>query len=248
MSRLWSECAAAIDKMMERVADFEDFSVLPHTSLAADDLASSPYQVSHAVRHCIVVGTDNLHAVKQLVVEDQVLHVTAPFTLARASLEVLAVGYWILGPAKRSVRVEHTLRWNAKNFRDQHSATDQIPTFEQNSTLEEKLDKLQRVAERRNIGRQFRGGYYSTTAVKYAETHSESRVLLPWQMCSGYAHGRPWASLGTSDREEFSTDDPEVANLKMTSSLSMTLYPVRAAVHLLADLVKLHKQRAESQY
>ena len=32
---------------------------------------------------------------------------------------------------------------------------------------------------------------------------------LPWQLCSGYADGRPWAYLGMSAQAHFTTTDPE---------------------------------------
>src|SRR5215210_2469033 len=37
-----------------------------------------------------------------------------------------------------------------------------------------------------------------------------------WQLCPGFAHGRPWASLGFLEREELPTDDPDVLHARMT--------------------------------
>ena len=46
-----------------------------------------------------------------------------------------------------------------------------------------------------------RGGYTSTETVKCGEEHAPDLplgVVLPWRVCSGFAHGRPWAYLGLS--------------------------------------------------
>lgn len=113
--------------MMERVNDPMDFAVSPGSPLAGDDRASDPYQVSHAVQMCIVAGVDHLHAMKSLLLDLNMLHSAAPFTMVRGALEVLSSAFWILHPAKRTVRVERVLRWHAKTFttstpRSNHSA------------------------------------------------------------------------------------------------------------------------------
>ena len=50
--------------MAKRTGEPNDFPVSPGSSLAGDDKASNPYQVSHAVQMCLVAGVDHLHAVK----------------------------------------------------------------------------------------------------------------------------------------------------------------------------------------
>ncbi|UIR39641.1 hypothetical protein LZP97_26455 (plasmid) [Rhodococcus sp. DMF-1] len=77
----WNKIAPRIDRYVERIGDRSDFSVASGTSLSGDDAASLPYHVSHAVRMCFTAGIDHLHALRQLVVTDRVLHVAAPFSL-----------------------------------------------------------------------------------------------------------------------------------------------------------------------
>jgi hypothetical protein len=77
----WQEIASGIDKMAQRIADPNDFQISAGSSLAGDDKASRPYQVSHAARMCLVVGVDHLQAVKALLLDLHVLHTAAPFSL-----------------------------------------------------------------------------------------------------------------------------------------------------------------------
>ena len=114
-----------------------------------------------------------------------------------------ATGLWILTPSKRALRVERTLRWHVKNVTDQHSALDRLnlPT---NRTKEEKLAQLQATmsAAAASVPPRFRNGYTATEVLRYADETNPDRETnaflsdsLVWQLCSGFAHGRPWASL-----------------------------------------------------
>ena len=43
-------------------------------------------------------------------------------------------------------------------------------------------------------------------------------TLAAWQMCSGLAHGRQWASLAFSDRDHVRDMTSEVLEVRLTSS------------------------------
>lgn len=69
---------------------------------------------------------------------------------------------------------------------------------------------------------------------EHVESHSQrAKPSLPWQLCSGYAHGRPWAYLGYSEQEQFETTEPEVLNVKLATDPQRLLYPTVVAYHLL---------------
>ena len=65
--------------------------------------------------------------------------------------------------------------------------------------------------------------------VKYADakarTHAGEtiRVLLPWQVCSGFAHGRGWAHMGMLQTETVREIRPGVQAMRLTNSLDRTL-------------------------
>lgn len=243
----WLELAPLIDRMMQRVGTRGEFPVGEGSSLLGDDRASDPYHVSHVIRQCLNAGVDHLHAVKVIVVDAGLLHVASPSSLARGALENLATAYWVLGPSRRVDRIERALRWYAKNFKDQHNALGPIGQSTE-AKREAKMAKLDVIATKSRIATgTVRRAYTSTEAVKYAETTAPGAdlgVLLPWQVCSGFAHGRPWAYLGVSDREEESTETPGVMQLHLTSSMAMALYPTLAAMRLLQELLRLYQRRA----
>lgn len=245
----WREMAPLIDRMMERVGTEGEFPVAARSSLAGDDRASNPYQVSHILHMCLMAGVDHLHAVKVLVIDQGVLHVAAPSSLARGALENFSAAYWILGPAQRTERVSRALRWHAKNFKDSDTATSPLGPH-MHSPLDPKMQKLYAVGAARGISnRTIRAGYASTEAVRYAEAEAPNLglgVVLPWRLCSGFAHGRPWAYLGSLDLEKTPGPSSDITHVRMTSDLTRALFPNLAALHLLERFLHLYQQRSAS--
>ncbi|MCV7278661.1 hypothetical protein H7J88_03230 [Mycolicibacterium flavescens] len=243
---LWGKFATDVDRMMERVNDSTDFAVSPGSSLAGDDRASDPYQVSHAVQMCIVAGVDHLHAMKSLLFDLNVLHSAAPFTLVRGALEIFASAFWILHPTGRSTRIERVLRWYAKNFHDQHPALQSL-SLSDVAQRDAKYARLAQIGSGRGIPEnRISAGYQSTEAVQYADMHARTaKPLLSWRMCSGYAHGRPWVYLGMADEDMFEeTGDPDVLMTRVTSDPGKLLYPSLHAQWLMRDVVDLVERRA----
>jgi hypothetical protein len=120
---MWGQVVSAIDDMVHRIQDLEDFDVEPGSQLAADDASSHPYEVSHCVQNCLNAGVDHLHAAKALMFDVPILHANAEYSLFRGALENFGAAFWVLHPAQRSKRVEHALRWMVKNLKDHDNAT-----------------------------------------------------------------------------------------------------------------------------
>ncbi|MGJ5666365.1 hypothetical protein QLG13_00630 [Rhodococcus aetherivorans] len=241
----WSEISPLIERVMQRVGTADEFPIAAGSSISGDDQASRPYHVSHSVRSCLLAGVDHLHAVKSLIVDQGVLHTLAPFTLARGSLENLSLAYWILHPASRDERIQRALRWHAQNFIDQDKALAPL-SLPNHVDKETKLQKVEATASARGINTNIRRGHSSTEAVTYADSNATTarNVLFAWRLCSGYAHGRQWALLGGSDREEHPTVDPDVVNIKLTASTRNTLFVTLESLHLLSDVLRTYDQRA----
>lgn len=92
-----------------------------------------------------------------------------------------------------------------------------------------------------------KGGYSSTEAVLYAEAvapNLDLGVSLPWRLCSGFAHGRPWAYLGSLDLEKKPEPPGGMTRVRITSDLTRALYPNLAALHLLERFLRLYEMRS----
>lgn len=249
VSRKWREIATFIDQLNYRASyDADAFPVAPESSLADDDRAGSPFRVSVIVRSCINAGVDHLHALKALVDDAGLLHVAAPFSLARGGLENFAAASWVLSGDSREVRVERALRWHAQDVKDGNRAMGDL-RLPGSRSLPEQWALLDAVADRHNLGRGFRSGYLSSEVVKAAESTFPALrlgVLRPWQLCSGFAHGRPWALHGASHQDRSDGDDPDMVTIRLNSSLLTVLHPTLAAVELSQALLRLYNDRAST--
>lgn len=252
VSAKWQEIAPLIDRLNERTDDSDDFPVHPRSPLARDNAWSDPYQVSHAVMAGIVSGTDHMHALKTLVVDAQKLHWAAPASLVRGCLENMATAFWILHPRSRSERVTRTLQWYMQNAKDQHKAIHPLGLTDY-KPQDQRVAKILAVAEKHpGIDvKAVKGGYFSTAVVTYADGLADPGglgVLFPWQLCSGFAHGRPWAPLSFSEREERETDSPNVVGIRFTSDMTRVLYLVMAAMNLTQAVLRSYQERARPLY
>lgn len=248
--RRWGQVIDRIDELVKVVDVDTILHVASRTALAGDDRATAPFQTSHAVQSLLGAGIDNLSAIRHLIFgrpdskppTEVVLHQAAHYVLARGAIENLATALWLIGPNRRVDRVERTLRWQVQNVNDQHSATDKLGAEVAGKRTKaeklEQIDQIMRAASKAaDLPPGFHKGYSGTTVVKYADTSmgvtSGVSTHLVWQICSGFAHGRPWASLGLLEREEADTDDPDVLHVKMTSDLPRALMGPHIAMELL---------------
>lgn len=229
---------ALIERLVKRCSTPDHFPVARGSSLAADDIASRPFPTSDVLRMTLTAGIDHLHAAKVLVIDQQVPHNAATWSLARGALENLATAYWILGPDRRDDRIEHTLRWHAQDIMDAATATGHLDVAS-TASADSRLAELDVVAHRRQLATdRVRRGYAITDVVAYAELclpHPALGVRRPWQLSSGYAHGQPWVEGGAPALEAGTPSAP-----------SGIQYPYLAAVQLLEAFLRLYEVRANT--
>lgn len=255
--KLWPDVVSAIDAIVAR-SEAGEWQTVPRSSLSGDDAATHPFQTSHAVQMLLNAGIDALNGVRHLIwgrpndpPSQPVLHQAAHYVLARAAIENFATGLWILEPKARAVRVERTVRWHVKNVTDQHSALDRL-SLPASKSREDKLAQLEATVSGAlgHVPPRFRSGYTTTEVLRYVDQANPERNVnaflsaqLVWQLCSGFAHGRPWASLTFQDRAVQPTDDPDILSLRLTSDMHRALLAPKEAMHLLERLLVLHAAR-----
>lgn len=243
----WAEIAEAVEVVTARVQTPDEFAVEPNSELAVDDAASSPYQISHAARWCLNAGVDHLHALKSLVVDARRIHGYSSYGLVRGALENFGAGFWILHPDDAPIQIEHGLRWWMKNFRDQDTAT-RDRDLSNYKPLEPKLARLTEIGNEAGCDSVALGGrYVSTSVLEYATTHSTpTNPLLVWQVCSGFAHGRPWAPLAMNEMQRGPDIAEGVTQARFTTDHRRLLAITLPAYLLMGDLLRLIQDRSKS--
>jgi hypothetical protein len=181
---------------MDRKTNPKGFDVAEGSEFAYDDTAIHPYQVSLAVTTGLNAAIDHLHAFYGLLMCTGFLHSNAPSTVLRGALETASAAVWIAQPDDRTERVYRTLRWFGKDAKDGKTAMAAGPT----APLEQRQADLMAIATAHGLDpKVVKNGYTSTEAVTAARDQVGPEfpdVLLAWQLCSGFAHGRFWSQLG----------------------------------------------------
>ncbi|TDN42544.1 hypothetical protein EDF64_11119 [Curtobacterium flaccumfaciens] len=82
--------------------------------MSADDARSNPLQLSHMVQFCMLVGIDNLQALRQLMHPDDAEQLTVPivamYPLLRSVIESAAQALWLLDSESQRERLTRLVR------------------------------------------------------------------------------------------------------------------------------------------
>jgi hypothetical protein len=249
--RQWQDIAIQVESTIQQTQDQESFVVQPGSLLAGDDTASDPYRVSHCARSGMNDGVDHMHALTTLILGVPIIHAASDYTLIRGALENLATAFWLLHPSDSRERIERALRWHAKNYFDGDKATAGLglPNY---VPLQANFDKVAEVGALAGCKRKRKGitdGYTSTEVLKYVDdnTSIEPRPHLMWQVCSGFAHGRQWASFAMNEAEITPTTEEGVMSVRFTSDFKRLLVCGFPAFQLMNEVVRLFADRARAE-
>jgi hypothetical protein len=220
--------------------------VQPGSPFAGDDKASHPFEVSHAAQYSNLVAVDHLHSLRMLVQEAKSLHLFAPYTLTRAAIEAAATAVWLAAPRLRDERIRRRLALLTRNARDTDSVTVLVG---QPSELQDQYKRIKEIAGRRpNLDP---GGIVGTPPGMESivrDGGAECAVgaygaLVAWKVCSGITHGRIWAGINLSDRQEL-TRVADVANVHMTARAGNVALMTGVSVAFTAEARRLFTLRA----
>ncbi|WP_123273036.1 hypothetical protein [Flexivirga caeni] len=240
----WAEMSPLIDRLAQRVGMPDEFPVLTGSALAGDEAACAAYPVSHAASLCLTAAVDHLHAAKVLVADAGFHHLAASSTLARGVIENAATGYWMLASRGRDERVTRALRWYLRNAHDQEEAARNVANVG-GATEAEVKKKIKEASDRRGLDwAKVTSRLYATSIIREVEGETRLPLTFLWRVCSGLAHGRPWAYLGALTRETQVSHTPGVQEIRLTSSSAMALYPTLEAMHLVMEFIRLRDLRA----
>lgn len=229
-----AEVVARIDELA-RATSLGMPQVEAGSSLARDDDATSPVQLSHAAWTALTIASDHLSAYRALIVDAQQTRPWAHHTLLRAAIENAATAVWLLAPSKRTTRIERRLRLAADDINESADAQ-RLHGLKSPSgrTREQRLNKIAAIARRAGLPGSLKWhGYGAVIREAAADARTNAVALeLAWRLGSGLAHGRSWASIGLLNREHHSDPDDPVQMVAMSAPLDQLNLFAMTAVSL----------------
>ncbi|MFD5814817.1 hypothetical protein [Streptomyces sp. NPDC127038] len=226
----------------ERVLPVEDGS-----SLSGDDAEVPTLMVSSAAYQCFAQAVDHLHAVQALLFEAKMIHTYAPYSLLRAAVEAAGEAIWLLGPDSRQERIRRCLKRAYENVsKGQQFAVlaDVQPSGRSAAT---RIQEIRQLATRHGIDPDGVCGRWSTQQqLKYVDEllnkGKDPSAQAVWQICSGFAHGREWATFGLLERT-VQSQVGNVVQVRLSSSGPILLKMLAMTTAVTAEARRLIEER-----
>ncbi len=183
------------------------------SAMFGDDRATHPLPTSACVRYLMLAGADNLAGLRSMLVESQTktnlelnLHPFAPYTLIRNAIECASTAIWVLAPITRHERVLRTAKIELEDARKNNAALTNMGGDGQ-ETYARRLELIRKMVE------PYDQMTWADVTARFTVTNLLKEIgnlqpleglnpLAKWQIASGMAHGRRWAGLLLSDRQE----------------------------------------------
>lgn len=214
------------DKWLERTSQ-RPSTPAPGSMLAGDDLKTSPYQLSRAAAWSLTNGVDHFHALRCLLLDGKTIHISAPFTLLRASIENTSTAVYLLAPAQQQERVFRRLNLQWAELLDAQSARSLVGASA--IPMEERKKELRGLARDTGmseskiqsvVGRPASTGSIVSFAGKQCFGPSGDAGRLAWMVNSGFAHGRTWAQVAINEKVAPRAGE-DLTMARMTPSIKM---------------------------
>jgi hypothetical protein len=141
------------------------------------------------------------------------------------------------------------MRSRVQDYKAEKQATASLEPGKE-ASVDAKIGKVVQVAKDAHCRvKEVKGGYVSKTALEYVDKKfaDATNAYFMWQLCSGFAHGRPWASFAMNEMEILeSSSEHGAVSVKFTSDRKRLLTAAWPAFQLMNAVVDLYTLRAAS--
>lgn len=235
-------------EVLDRVPEIADiiesnFRVIPGSTLAFDDSRVPTRPVSYYAHSQLTVAADCLLSLDRMIATRQgksvQIHLSpfAHFALIRNALDCLAVALWLLEPERSDDRLKRLLLIERNEIERAFSNQEELGSQDAAAWKDAEMARIAEIAVEaglRNWTPLHRAAKMpSTTAIlKGIEPLHHGGVELTWlsmwQVASGHAHGKRWATMSTN----------ELMERQQTRTKFGASYTVTASYKVLALLLK----------
>jgi hypothetical protein len=220
----------------------------PGSELREDDDRADPYHVSHAAWRSLSTAVDHLGCLRVLLGDAKTIHMYAPFTLVRAALENGSAAVWMLQPPQREERLARRFRFAIEDIRNSERAR-KLAGQTGPRTEKERIDQIRDIADRAGLDAaalKERATYSEIIQAADESRNARHTIEMSWKVCSGFAHGDMWATLGASRRTLMpSLAEEGIETFKIEANLSFLRNVTMLAVAVTKSGWQLFDQRSQ---
>ncbi|WP_091470850.1 hypothetical protein [Paenarthrobacter nitroguajacolicus] len=215
----------------------DPWTVPAQSQMASDDSLSAPYRTSHNIANAVVSAVDHLHTLDSLLVAAGASHTLSPFSLIRGAIETAAQAAWITAPTDPSERVFRSLCLSLKVAKDRETAYTELAAQhpQPDATLpnfEEDKAELGKILKNAGISSKLAQPTSTQILKEVRDLVPTTSVLSVWQLCSGFAHGRRWASDAVLAAKNVTNLPGGVIAKEQRPTMRLTVWSMTAAMDL----------------
>ncbi|MBQ0906959.1 hypothetical protein [Micromonospora sp. U21] len=252
--QLFAEMFRHLDKIEPWLKRMDPSSPHPtareRSIMRRDDKETHPYQLSQAAWHALSHAVDHLHCLRTVLKDAHVMHMYAPYSLARAALENASAAVWLLAPDDRAERILRRLRFATLDIRG-GEAMKKLLGATGPKTEAERLDEVRAIARRRGVpeAAAVKAPGYAEIVKTAGDTmpSGHKAFLITWKMCSAIAHGDFWATLNVVSRTELPGAPAGFAHMRITANVQSLFFAVFFAVQITGAGWRLYDDRSQTR-
>ncbi|WP_109947361.1 hypothetical protein [Micromonospora globispora] len=222
------------------------------SQFASDDTLLNPVQISHAAWSAILLAVDHLHNLRRSVEGCPSCQPGATFlngsnySLLRGALENASKAVWLLAPEDQKTRILRRLQLEVKHIQDQEKFQTLVKIPPPSREKAERLAEIKRLAAAAGLPGDGPIGNPSPTRMVRAAGEvifgDADLGQILWSLCSGAAHGDPWATLSLAEKTEVARK-ANVATIHLSPSIPNLLALTAAAVEVIQRAFILYAKR-----
>ena len=254
---------ALIDQWV-KVTGREPPEVEQGSPLYGDARNSPSLQVAHAAWTAIVHSVDHLHAFRALLGQAQIINLGVPYTLLRSAMENAATAVWLLEPRQRPERLRRRLKLAHYDAWEEGNVQELLPAkaLEGKRTAQERMVEIRALAVELGLDPSDVAGRLSYDKIIRAVAETtfpddkestpdklppEDQAALVWRLCSGFAHGKNWASFSWLERQ-IARSEAGVHLLRLTGGVERLVMVASFPIALTSRALELYEKRRRSPY
>ena len=233
-------------------ADAPRLRPAPRSPLRGDDDKAHPYDLSNEAWRHLSTAVDHLSCLRAVLEDAKVVHMYAPFTLVRGALENACGAVWLLQPSQWTERLARGLRLALADVRHSEDVK-QLTGNAGPRTRQARIDQINDIAKRAGLDAAALKGSAGYSEIVKAVDQSgpaNNTIEVSWKLCSAYAHGDMWSTLGASQRTPIpdTGTQPGVGAFKIEANVSLLMHVTALAVNTTRRGWQLYDQRCQSPY
>lgn len=183
---------------------------------AADNALNGHFPVNQLAYEQLMVAFGSLQSLEQMIVNEQgttieiIAHPYGPYALVRNAIDAAAQALWLVEPKNSKLRIKRRIEAQLKDIHlsKQFKTAIGEPSTKIDTWAKRYTERMKEVAEESSLDTVAFNGWKQPvmtemlSKLQHWDKNAVLTWLAAWQLCSGHAHGKQWATFTSHELTE----------------------------------------------